>query len=120
MSSTSEGGDVTVTGYPYCIAQYFIPFGETLTDQAHFPKLKLKDPYKKKGMAPWKKWSLSGLPLLVVLAVMWLCNLFAWAQLPSPLPWFAKEEVAEECILEETTLESAEEACCTGETTGTL
>ena len=97
-----------------------IPFGETLTDQAHFPKLKLKDPYKKKGMAPWKKWSLSGLTLLVVLAVMWLCNLFAWAQLPSPLPWFAKEEVAEECILEETTLESAEEACCTGETTGTL
>jgi hypothetical protein len=97
-----------------------IPFGETLTDQAHFPKLKLKDPYKKKGLAPWKKWTISGASLLIVLAILWLCNLFAWAQLPSPLPWFAKEEVAEECILEETTLESAEEACCTGETTGTL
>ena len=31
-----------------------IPFGETLTDVAKFPKMKLKDPYKK-GMAGWKK-----------------------------------------------------------------
>lgn len=33
-----------------------IQFGETLTDVAKFPKLKLKDPYAKKGMPAWAKW----------------------------------------------------------------
>ncbi len=70
------------------ISKISIPFGETLTDIARFPKLKLQDPYKKKGLAPWKKWCIAILSLLVVLAVLWLCNLFAWIQLPSPLPWF--------------------------------
>lgn len=32
-----------------------IPFGETLTDTAKYPKLKLKDPYAKTGMPTWKK-----------------------------------------------------------------
>ena len=32
-------------------AKISIPFGETLTDIAKFPLLKLKDPYKKKGMS---------------------------------------------------------------------
>ncbi len=32
-----------------------IPFGETLTDIAKYPKLRLKDPYAKEGMATWKK-----------------------------------------------------------------
>lgn len=78
------------------ISKISIPFGETLTDQARFPKLKLKDPYKKKGLAPWKKWTISGASLLIVLAILWLCNLFAWAKLPSPLPWF-EQETAVEC-----------------------
>ncbi|MBE6234571.1 MAG: hypothetical protein E7118_08940 [Bacteroidales bacterium] len=70
-----------------------IPFGETLTDIAKFPALKLKDPYAKKGLAPWKKWCISIASLAVVLVGLWLGNLFAWAGLPSPLPWFGKEEV---------------------------
>ena len=74
-----------------------IMFGETLTDIAKFPKLKLKDPYAKKGIAPWKRWTISIASLAVVLVVLWLCNLFAWAKLPSPLPWFDKEE-AVECV----------------------
>jgi len=32
-----------------------IPFGETLTDTAKYPKMRLKDPYKKTGMATWIK-----------------------------------------------------------------
>ena len=40
-----------------------IPFGETLTDSARFPKLKLKDPFAKKGLATWQK-------CLIVLAVL--------------------------------------------------
>lgn len=36
-------------------ANISIPFGTTLTDMAKFPKIKLKDPYAKKGMATWKK-----------------------------------------------------------------
>ena len=72
-----------------------IPFGETLTDIARFPKLKLKDPYAKKGMPAWKKWLLSLATLAVVLAGLWLGNLFAWAKMPSPLPFFNKAEVVE-------------------------
>lgn len=69
-----------------------IPFGETLTDIAKFPTLKLKDPYAKKGLPAWKKWCISLASLVVTLAVLWLVNLFAWAKLPSPLPWFDKDE----------------------------
>ncbi len=36
-----------------------ITFGETLTDVVKFPKLKLRDPYAKKGLPTWKKWVIS-------------------------------------------------------------
>ena len=70
-----------------------IPFGETLTDMARFPKLKLKDPYAKKGLPAWKKWLISLVTLAVVLVGLWLGNLLAWAKLSSPLPFFNKEKV---------------------------
>ena len=77
-----------------------IPFGETLTDSAKFPKLKLKDPYAKKGLAPWKKWVISISALAVVFGVLWIFNLLAWAKLPSPLPRYNKvEEVVEEVVV---------------------
>ena len=75
-----------------------IPFGETLTDVAKYPKLKLKDPYARKGLAPWKKWCISIASVTVVLVGLWLGNLFAWAGLPSPLPWFEKTEIVEEVV----------------------
>ena len=68
-----------------------IPFGETLTDVAKFPKLKIKDPYAKKGLPAWKKWLISLSALAVVAAGLWLGNLLAWAGAPSPL--FNKNEV---------------------------
>ncbi len=43
-----------------------ILFGNTLTDIVKFPKVKLVDPYAKKGLATWKKWVIS---LSVLLAV---------------------------------------------------
>ncbi len=70
-----------------------IPFGETLTDVAKFPKLKLKDPYAKKGIPTWKKWLISLAALVVVAAGLWLGNLLNWAGAPSPLPVFNKAEV---------------------------
>ena len=77
-----------------------IPFGETLTDQAKYPALKLKDPYARKGLAPWKKWTVSLSALVVVIAVLWVLNLFAWAGLRSPLPRY-NEPVVEEVVVEE-------------------
>ena len=62
-----------------------ILFGATLTEEAKFPKLKLKDPYAKKGIPAWQRWCLSILTLILVLVGLWLANLFAWAKLPSPL-----------------------------------
>ena len=74
-----------------------IPFGETLTDTAKFPKMKLKDPYAI-PMAAWKKVLLVLAPLAVAFVALWLCNLLAWAQLPSPLPRFNEPEAAEQVI----------------------
>ena len=70
-----------------------IPFGETLTDIAKFPKLKMKDPYAKKGLPTWKKWCISVGALAVVVVALWLTNLLSWAKMPSPLPFFNKEKV---------------------------
>lgn len=70
-----------------------IPFGETLTDMARFPKLKLKDPYAKKGLPAWKKWLISISALIVVAGGLWLGNLLAWAGASSPLPFFNKDKV---------------------------
>ena len=72
-----------------------ILFGETLTEIAKYPKLKLKDPYARKGLAPWKKWVISLSALVVVAAGLWLGNLLKWANLPSPLPWFNKVEAVD-------------------------
>ena len=70
-----------------------IPFGETLTDIARYPKLKLKDPYAKKGIPTWKKWIISLSTLAIVVIALWLSNLLSWAKLPSPLPVFNKDKV---------------------------
>ena len=73
-----------------------IPFGETLTDIARYPKLKIKDPYARKGIAPWKKWVISLSAVVVVAAGLWLGNLLDWAGYTSPLPRFNKTEVVVE------------------------
>ena len=85
-----------------------IPFGETLTDVAKYPTVKLKDPYARKGLAPWKAWLISLSSLVVVLAVLWILNLFAWAGFRSPLPRYNKTEVTEEVVVEETVVEVAD------------
>ena len=58
-----------------------------------FPKLKLKDPYAKKGLPVWKKWLISISVLIVVAGGLWLGNLLAWAGAPSPFPFFNKDKV---------------------------
>lgn len=78
-----------------------IPFGETLTDIAKYPALKLKDPYARKGLAPWKVWLISLSALVVVLAALWMFNIFAWAGLKSPLPRYNTPEPVEEVVVEE-------------------
>ncbi len=77
------------------VAKISIPFGETLTDIAKYPKLKLKDPYAKKGMATWKKWCISILIVAVVTAALWIFNVLAPINdnLKSPLPKYNKENV---------------------------
>ena len=72
-----------------------IPFGETLTDIVKFPKLKLKDPYAKKGLPTWKKWLISLSALVVVVAGLWLGNLLKRVGAPSPLFKKASVEVVE-------------------------
>lgn len=52
-------------------AKISIPFGETLTDIAKYPKLKLKDPYKK-GMGFGKKLGITIMALAIVAAVAFI------------------------------------------------
>ena len=75
-----------------------IPFGETLTDIARYPKLKIKDPYAKSGMPTWKKWVISIVAIAAVIAGLWLGNLLDWAGCKSPLPRFNQTEVVEETV----------------------
>ena len=51
-----------------------IPFGETLTDLAKYPKMRLKDPYAKKGMPTWAKVLIT----LLVLAAAGAVWYFKW------------------------------------------
>lgn len=83
-------------------ANISIPFGSTLTETAKFPKVKLKDPYAKKGIATWKKWMYTIIFLVVAVAGLWLGNLLKFADMPSPLPCFKTEEViVEEVVVDE-------------------
>ncbi len=84
-------------------AKISIPFGITLTEEACYPKIALKDPYQK-GVPAWKKWLISLCSLAVLLAALWLANLGAWAGLRSPLPWFNE---AEEVVVEVPATETA-------------
>ena len=77
-----------------------IPFGETLTDIAKFPKMKLKDPYAKKGIATWKKWCISIAALVLAVGGLWLFNLLAWAGFKSPLPRYNQPETVVEEVVE--------------------
>ena len=97
-------------------AKIGIPFGETLTDVAKFPKLKLKDPYAKKGLPAWSKWVISLLVIAVVVIGLWLGNLLSGLGCQSPLSCFDKgqsevvEEVAVADVDDAVAVESAEEA----------
>ena len=76
-----------------------IPFGETLTDIARFPKMNLKDPYAKKSN-PAKAWFLTILALVVVACGLWLGNVLSSVGLQSPLSCFNQAEpVAEEVVV---------------------
>lgn len=77
-----------------------IPFGETLTDTAAFPKMKLKDPYAKAGLKAWQKWLVALVSIAVIVCGLWLFNLLAWAGLESPLPRYNKEEAVVEAVEE--------------------
>ena len=92
-----------------------IPFGETLTDIAKFPKMNLKDPYAKKGMAPWAKWFISILALAVVAAGLWLFNVLAPLGLNSPLPRYNQPEPVEEVVAEEVAAEASADEIVTDE-----
>ena len=75
-----------------------IPFGETLTDVAKYPKLKLKDPYAKSGLPTWKKVVISLSVLIGLAGGLWLGNLLDRVGLRSPLPRFNPVEVVEETV----------------------
>jgi hypothetical protein len=72
-----------------------IPFGETLTDVAKFPNVRMKDPFAKKGLAPWKKWCIGLACAAVVLGGLWLFNLLSWAGADSPLKCYHKKDAVE-------------------------
>ena len=90
------------------VAKISIPFGETLTDIAKYPKLKLQDPYAKKGMPSWAKWMISILLIAAVAAALWIFNILAPlnANLKSPLPKYNKENVE---IVTDTIVEISDE-----------
>ena len=75
-----------------------IPFGETLTDQAKFPKIKIKDPYAKAGLSPFTKFLISVLAVAAVAGGLWLFNLLSCVGLDSPLPRYNQTPQVEEVV----------------------
>ena len=59
-------------------AKISIPFGETLTDVAKYPKLKLKDPYAKAGMPAWVKVLITLVILGAIAAGVWFFELYTY------------------------------------------
>ena len=59
-------------------AKISIPFGETLTDVAKYPKLKLKDPYAKAGMPAWAKVLITLVILGAIAAGVWFFELYTY------------------------------------------
>ena len=55
-----------------------IPFGETLTDVAKYPKMRLKDPYARKGMSVWAKILVTLLVLAVIAVAVWYFKLYTY------------------------------------------
>ena len=55
-----------------------IPFGETLTDIAKYPKLHLKDPYAKTGMPIWVKLLITLVILAGVAAAVWYFEFYTY------------------------------------------
>ena len=75
-----------------------IPFGETLTSVAKYPKMRLKDPYAKSSIPAFAKVLISLACLAVVAAGLWIFNLLSFAGLESPLPRYNKAEVEAEIV----------------------
>ena len=88
-----------------------VRFGKTLTSLAQFPKLTAVDPEARKKARRRCFWSCV-CALLVVAAVLWLCNVFAPCGAKSPLKKYQKpaatEEPAPETPTEETVTELEE------------
>ncbi len=88
-----------------------IAFGNTLTDIVKFPKLKLKDPYAKKGLATWKKWVIS----LAIIAVLALSAAAVWyfcfreEPLPEPQPIEESIQTDTTKVAQDSTLQKAAE-----------
>ena len=59
-------------------AKISIPFGETLTDVAKYPKMKLKDPYAKAGMPAWVKVLITLVILGAIAAGVWFFELYTY------------------------------------------
>ena len=73
-----------------------IPFGETLTDMAKFPKIKLQDPFAKKQMPAWKKWCIAIVLLAVGFVGLWMFNVLDGVGLQSPLDCYKKKPQTEQ------------------------
>ena len=78
-----------------------IPFGETLTDMAKFPKMRLKDPFAKKQMPAWKKWCITLSCMAVVFVGLWMFNILNGIGLPSPLDCYKEKPKTEQVETEQ-------------------
>ena len=82
------------------VSKISIPFGETLTEVAKYPKMKLDDPFAKKGLKTWQKWSITLLVLILTATALWIFNVLSYInpKMNSPLPKYNKTEVVEEVL----------------------
>ncbi|MBQ8760579.1 MAG: hypothetical protein IJZ06_04055 [Bacteroidales bacterium] len=87
-----------------------IPFGETLTDIAKYPKMKLKDPFAKKGLKTWQKCLITFGVIVLTVGALWIFNVLSYInpKVKSPLPRYNKVEVVEGVVSDSLNVEQVE------------
>lgn len=92
------------------VSKISIPFGETLTDVAKYPKMKLNDPFAKKGLKTWQKCLITFGVIALTVGALWIFNVLSYInpKVKSPLPRYNKVEVVEEAVSDSLNIEQIE------------
>ena len=81
-----------------------------ISERETFPKMKLKDPFAKKGLKTWQKCLITFGVITLTICALWIFNVLSYInpKIKSPLPRFNKVEAVEEVVSDSLNVEHVE------------